>query len=185
MKKIISIVVLFFLPVSATLAATVYFSPAGFSGSIGQVFSLHIMGDFTPGEMIEGGGLNLAFDGLVVNVTNISVNTTLFDFYSDPGTIDNPNGTVTDIVFNTFAGASGIFRIATVDFNAVGLGSTALILTESSLNPFSSAVAMESLTVGFQSSSVMVAAVPLPATAWLFGSGLGIFGAFLKKRRAT
>lgn len=185
MKKILSIVVLFFLSVSVAPAATVYFSPASFSATTGQGFSLDILGDFTSGEAIEGGGLNLVFDRLVVNVTNVAVNTTLFDFFSDPGTINNSTGAVTGIVFNTFAGASGTFRIATIDFTAMGLGSTALILTESSLNPFSSAVAMGSLTVGFQSGSVSVTAVPVPAAAWLLASGLGVFGGFLRKRRAA
>lgn len=183
MKTLISGFVLLLLSVGHATAATVGFSPTSPTVTIGQSFSIDIVGDFTLAETIEGGGVDLSFDASVVNVTNVTVNTALFDFFSLSGTIDNNSGTVSDVVFNTFAGASGNFLIATVDLTALTAGSTGLILTESFLNPFSSASAGDSLAVDFQPGNVTVTAVPLPAALVLMLSGLAPFGWLIRRNR--
>ena len=115
-------------------------------------------------------------------MTGVTVNNALFTFFSDPGTIDNTAGKVKDTIFNRFEGASGHFLIATVNFKAMGMGTTSLDLTESSLNPFSSASAGSSLKVLFEPGSVTV--VPVPAAVWLLGSGLlGLIGVARRKPR--
>jgi len=183
MKTLISGFVLLLLSMGHANAATVGFSPSSPTAGIGQSFSIDIVGNFTLLETIEGGGLDLAFDAAVVNVTNVTVNTTLFDFYSLSGTIDNSSGAVSDIIFNTFAGASGNFLIATVDFTALTAGSSGLSLSESFLNPFSSASAGASLMVDFQPGNVTVTAVPLPAALGLMMCGLAPFGWLMRRNR--
>lgn len=172
MKPLIFGFVLLLLSIGNANAATVSWSPSSTTVGLGQSFSIGIVGDFTAAETIEGGGLDMVFNASIIHVTNVTVNTALFDFFSLPGTIDNASGTVAGVVFNTFAGASGNFLIATVDFTALAAGNTSLDFFESALNPFSSASAGPSLAVNFQPGNVTVTAVPLPAALSLMLSGL-------------
>lgn len=182
MKAIFSIIVTFVLSIASAQAATVSFSPSSKTVIAGRPFSMNIMGSFLPGEAIEGGGLNMSFSPSALSVSNVRINTTLFDFYSLPGTINNAAGTISGMVFNTFAGASGNFLIATVDFMALGTGTSNLLLSQSSLNPFSSASAGPSLSVTYLPASIVVTAVPVPAAIWLLVSGMGLMGLGCKKK---
>ena len=173
LQRLVLMLMLFYLS-TAVQAATVSFLPAQQNVVIGNSFSLDIMGDFSLAETLDGGGLNLDFSSSLLNVTNVTVNTGLFELFSDPGTIDNNLGTVSDVIFNTFSSnASGQFLIATVDFTAVGIGLGELLLSESTLNPFSSQGMP--LDVQFQNASIQVTAVPLPAALWLMLTGCALW----------
>lgn len=172
LQRLMLVLALYFsIPIAH--AATVSFLPSEQNVLIGSSFSVAIMGDFSLAEILEAGGLNLDFGSDVLNVTKVTVNTGLFEFFSDPGTIDNGAGTVTDIMFNTLSNdATGQFLIATVDFTAVDIGLSDLLLSESMLNPFYSAGMP--LDVQFQSASVQVTPVPLPTALWFMFAGCAL-----------
>lgn len=181
MKKILAVIFISLSTITSVSAATVSFSSPSTSVLVGQNFSLDIMAHFSSSEAIDGGGLNLSFSPLIVNVTGITVNDALFEFSPSPGSINNATGMVSDIIFNSFANTpSGNFLIATVNFTAIGAGNSVLTLTESSLNPF--ALSGMPVPVTFTTGAV-VSSVPLPAGIWLMLSGMGLLGWTFRRKR--
>ncbi len=160
--------VLLGLPLAAG-AATVAFSPADSSQLPGASFTLDLVGTGFDAGILDGGGLNISFDPTVVIVTAVTVNTAEWEFFSDPGIVDNNAGTVTGLMFNSFADRSGSLHFATVSFLAVGLGVSALGLSEYALNPFTSGAGDYPGLVLSQAGSVAVVPLP-PAVALLFSS---------------
>jgi hypothetical protein len=143
-------------------AATVSFSPQPASVPVGKTTTLNISGTgFT--QTTEGGGVTVHFDPSRVHVTAVSVNTTTWEFFTSVGAIDNVNGVVNDIVFASFAGRSDSFPIATITFQGVGAGTSALTMTESTINPFASGG--QHLAVTLSPGSLLVAPV-VPVGPW-------------------
>ena len=150
-------------------AATVTLSPPSSTVPLHANFSLSLDGQgFDTG--LDGGGVNLAFDHNVLNVTSVSLDP-IWNFFTSPGTTNNGTGTVSDIVFvsASIPPPSGNVHIGSISFDAVGTGTSPLTLTESTVNPF--AVGGATIPVTFEKASVTV--VPEPATGWLLLIGLG------------
>jgi hypothetical protein len=150
-------------------AATVWFDPTPKTIYPGDPssFSLDLKGAGFA-DVLDGGGVTFSFDPAVLQVTNVTVDGAVWDFFTANGTVDNLGGSVSDILFSALQDVTGNFDIATVQFLAVGTGSTSLALVESALNPFASGG--NPLPVSFANGSVHV--VPVPATLWLFASAL-------------
>ena len=175
--------VLVFLLTVATAAqsSTVYIDPVSQTVNLGDTVSIALKGqDFS--QTIEGGGINLSFDPTVLQLTNVTVDDTTWEFFTTPGTINNTTGHLTDLTFSSFAGNSGSFSIAQITFQATGLGTSPLVLTESTLNPFASGGSLLTPAVSFANAEIQ--AVPLPAAMWLFFSGMGTLS-FFGKRKAN
>jgi hypothetical protein len=160
----------FLLLPGASGAATVSFAPANSTWTPGATFSLTLVGTGFEAGNLDGGGLDFSFDPDVLQVTSVVVNTTDWEFFSDPGVIDNTTGTVTGISFNSFALRTGSLLFATVNFLAIGGGLTALHLAEYGLNPFATGGGNYPGLVLDQSASVAV--VPLPPAATLLAWAL-------------
>jgi hypothetical protein len=157
---------------AASAAPTVSLSPAPANVQLGQSTTVSLSGSsFT--QTTEGGGVSLHFDPTRVHVTNVTIDTTTWEFFTSVGAIDNTNGVVNNIVFASFAGRSGNFPIATITFQAVGVGTAALSLTESTTNPFASGGQHLAVTLGTGSvvvSSSTNQSVPVsPAAAAFLG----------------
>ncbi len=181
MKNIIKVVFVTLILASTPLsAATVSWSAPTTNVNVNDVFSLNIIGSgFTTN--VDGGGVNFLYDASVLNVMSVSIDESVWDFLPDTGTINNVVGSVDDIMVNAFFNViTGDFNVASVTFQAVGTGTTGLLLSESFFNPW--AVGGSLINPGYIDASVTVSAVPVPAAVWLFGSGLiGLIG--LAKRK--
>ncbi|MCP3877189.1 MAG: hypothetical protein GY701_02165 [Sulfitobacter sp.] len=120
--------------VAATANIIVSFDPSA-SGPLmtGDTISVDIVGTFDdPNEILSGGAIDLAFDPTVVHVLGVDVDDSLFAFHTSDGTIDNTAGMVTDILFGAgfFDTPSDSFKIAEVSFQAVGVGTSLLTMTD-------------------------------------------------------
>lgn len=162
------------LLISSVQAATISFDNSLTNIGLGNVFSLDVTGTGFVSSA-DGGGVNLSFDHNVLNVLSVSINETVWDFGGfgiSTGTIDNSVGALNGVMVNTFSNPGTSFIVATIEFQAVGMGVSDLMLSEFNLNPWASGGSTVNPT--FEQSTVTVAStvVPVPAAAWLFGSGL-------------
>lgn len=117
----------------------------------GEAFTLDItVNDFV---ISEGGGVTLFFDPASVQVTKVNVDSSVWDFVSKDGQINNVGGTVSDILFSSYQGVSGNARVATIEFKSIKKGTTELTLKEASANPFASNGQI--MVVSFKSTAVV------------------------------
>lgn len=165
----------------AAQAASVGFSPDNTTVVNGATFSMDLVGTgFNSGDL-DGGGINFTYDASVVQVTSITVDTVIWEFFSDDGMIDNVLGSGIEIQFNSFQSRTGDLFFATVEFIAVDVGTSLLGLAEFGGNPFATGGQLYPGLAFAQSGSITVSAVPVPAAAWLFASALG-FAGWLRRR---
>ncbi len=165
---IITIMILFS---TSAQAATISFSPSSTGVDLNTVFTLELIGtDFNSGSL-DGGGININFNPDIINATKITINTTEWEFFSTEGVIDNLAGTINGISFNSFQSRTDELNFATIEFTSVGLGNSLLTLSEYSANPFATSGTLYT-DIAFQSTLISVKAVPLPASIWLFFTGL-------------
>ncbi len=125
------------LLVQCAHAAELTFAPNPKTAATGDVFSLEIVGTGFTGN-VDGGGVNFTFDSSILSVLSVTIDPAWDALISSGGTIDNGLGTVDGIYVNTFGAITGDFVVATVQFQAVGPGTTALGLSELGLNPWAS-----------------------------------------------
>ena len=166
-------------------AATISFDPPFSSATLGEVFSLNIIGTGFSNSP-DGGGIDLSFDKDVLNILSVSIDESVWDFGGfgiRTGTIDNTQGVLQGIMVNTFSNVGTSFTVATIKFQAVGLGVSDILLNEFNLNPWASGGS--AINPVYVSSSVTVegTVVPVPAAVWLFSSGLiGLIGIARRKK---
>ncbi len=155
-------------------ADTVAFSPDTSNVGVGEIFNVDIVGDFTE---LAGGVIDLGFDSAAVQINSVTIDP-YFDFLPDgggPSTGDTWQGIGFDVLAND--PATGIFTIATINITALVPGTSNLTILGTS--EFFSATAQLFPTVN----SGTIATVPIPAAAWLFGSGLiGLIGIARRKK---
>ena len=162
-------------------AATITWSPLTTYPSVDDIFSVDVVGTGFVSN-VDGGGVNISFDQTVVNVLSVTINEVVWDFGGagiSTGLIDNINGTLNGIMVNTFANVTGDFVVASIQMQAIGTGTSSLLLTENALNPWASGGSAINPT--YVGGAIVV---PVPAAVWLFGSGLlGLFGVAKRKTR--
>lgn len=182
LNKICAITCLF-MTMTLSQAATVSFNNSVSDINQGSVFFLTVQGVGFPD--ISGGGLNFSFDSSVLQISSVTINESVFDFVPSTGELDNLAGSLINTSFNTFAGTNSSFDILTIEFEAIGLGSSSLLMSESSMFPFADAIGNTiGSTITYEAATVNVSAVPLPATLWLFSSGLIALIGFVRNNTA-
>ena len=160
-------------------AAVVSFNPPNSTVGFGATFIVDVNGAGFATEL-DGGGLNLSFDPTILQLKSVKLDTTEWNFSSDPGTISNLLGTVTGTQFNQFGKAKiGSFAILGYEFQAIGPGTSALTLTEFGLNPFASGG--DVVPTIFSPGSVTV--MPEPAAGWMLLAGIGVVAFGIARRR--
>ncbi|MDH5387580.1 MAG: hypothetical protein OEY06_03915 [Gammaproteobacteria bacterium] len=123
-------------PTAMPSSATVSLSSQNITTRVGDTFTLNLrMSNFSTSE---GGGVTVTFNSSMLNVNNVTINTSVWDFVNQVGSINNNTGMVSDILFSSYGGVSSNNDIASIRFTAVGSGSSTIGLQGSSMNPFSS-----------------------------------------------
>jgi hypothetical protein len=151
------------------------------TANIGDSFTLSVQASGFP-EYIYGGGYNLAFDPSVLRLDAINI-PAAWEFTRSTGSLSAAAGTVSDIYFNTFAApVKGDFLTATLNFTAVGGGSSQVSLSAAADFPFGDANA-NAVNVAFNAATVNVAAVPEPGSFSLVISGLAAVAGLMRRRR--
>jgi len=176
--------------VSQANAATVQIDPGSITVVNGSTFTLTVEGIGFPAT--NGGGFSLTWDttALALNTTDTEIDATLITtgFNFNSVFIDQGLGTL-DVINTAFfvpAVSGGPFDLAVLSFTALNPGVTITDLDffvnqttwvdENDID-----LASQPNYVG---ATVTVSAVPVPAAAWLFGSGLiGMVG--IARRRKT
>jgi hypothetical protein len=161
------------------LADTVGFSPDPANVTVGDIFSVDIVGDFTE---LAGGEFDLGFDSATLRVDSVVIDP-YWDFLPDGG--GPAAGNVwPGIAFDAFVNdpATGPLTIATINMTALAVGSSSLSILANS--QFFSAT--EQLFPTLNAGTVnVVGVIPIPAAVWLFGSGLlGLLGIARRKKAA-
>ena len=173
---------------SSAHASTVSLSTSGQSGAS---LSVDLYMNFSDAPTL-GGGLDVHYDGSLLNFISFSFNPTFLSvtdpLLTCPGAIgcdqiDQPN-TVYDISFGNFAGIGGPFLVGTLVFNVIGTGSAALLTAETTglAGPFVSATTYVAQPVSYLGTAADVSAVPVPAALWLMVSGLSLLGLASNRR---
>ena len=168
---------------ASTHAASVAFDVNAQDVTLGSEFSLVVMGSDFPA--ISGGGLTLLFDPAVLQITSVTINTSVFEFYigdgPEKGVLNNSLGSLTNTAFNSIVGATGNFSIMTIKFTAIGSGTTMLSLSESSIWVFSDT---RGNAIGdqlvFGETHINVSPVPVSAAFWLLSGGLLILASLFR-----
>jgi hypothetical protein len=132
------------------VGATVALSDDNISVYKGDVFTLDIMMDeFEPSE---GGGVTLRFDAALVQVVNVTLDSSVWSFKNKDGFVNNAEGTVSDILFSSYQGVEGSAKVATVEFKSIEAGVSTITLEESAANVFASGG--ENVAVVFNTTTV-------------------------------
>lgn len=164
------------------LAAALLFTGAAHAGP--QVQINPGAASLLPGEWVDvtitgtafdmttvGGGLSLHWNPDVLDLESVLMDATTWEFNRNGGLLDAASGTLSDMYFNSFAGRSGSFGIATLRFVADKPGSTLLAMSASGDFPFGDEMG-DVIPVGFAGASITVTAVPEPGAAVLLLAGL-------------
>ena len=160
------------LSAGAVQAQSLVVNPGSTTTEVGQSFSLTVEGkDFA--TAIVGGGFNLSFDPTMLHLDSISIPTS-WELFRSTGLLDEASGTVTDVSFNTFSSPkAGDFLTATLNFTAVGVGTSQVRLAPSTPYVFAD-VDVNQVNPSFGSATVTVSAVPEPASLALLLAGAGV-----------
>ncbi|MDH5191281.1 MAG: VPLPA-CTERM sorting domain-containing protein [Gammaproteobacteria bacterium] len=147
---------------------------------------MELWGDFSD-EPTLGGGLDIFYDDTVLDF--LSWDTSGSGFFLDPAFSRNPDelaGELEGFAFGNFGGLSGIAKIGSLTFEAIGAGDfiMSMAVTDDPLKggDFVSAMTYGVQTITFGSSDISVSAVPVPAAIWLFGSGLIGLAGIMRRR---
>ncbi len=164
----------------------------------GDLISLEIYMDFTDGATL-GGGFDLQFNSSLLSYVSGSY---VIDpaLGSDPfftrddsvgedaaHRIDVGPGSLIGLAFGDFSGLAGPSRVGTLQFTAdnPGFANFGLIdTTNSAVGNFFAADTSGMQFPNYVGTQVEIGAVPVPATAWLFGSGLIGLAGVARRRRA-
>jgi hypothetical protein len=185
MKSLHSLVGAFALAGLSSVASangSLVFSPAFSEAFVGDVVVVQVRGlGFT--DNVVGGGFDLTFNPAVLSLSSVQIDTTEWEFITNPGTIDNSAGTLTAVWFNAFAAPlpTGSFPIATLSFTALAPGLSPLNLLANAGFPFVSDQ-VEVIAVDF-SQAGLVSVVPEPSTWASLALGLAMLP-WLRRRMA-
>lgn len=174
--RILSILLVMILPLTASQAASVAFQSNGLQVNVGESFDIPILASGF--SELAGGNVDFRFGSGKLAVNNVTVDP-LWDFEPEIGALESA-GIWRGIAFDVFENdpAVGDSVIATVNFTAIDVGDTLLDILDSS-RFFS---IDESLSPDLNIANITISNVPLPAAVWLMASGLIAIGGLTRTK---
>ena len=178
---------------SANALPTVAFDQSVISVHVGDTFELVLQGsgfDFdADGKLINnvtgGQSFDLSFGAAALQLVDVEIASRwIFTSGNKTGDVDNTAGTLTGLAFGTFpATADDSFDIATLRFQAIGAGSTDVVVTSGTVVARVDNVSGSSISSVFDPTNVSVTSpVPEPETWAMMLAGLGMLGWQARRR---
>jgi len=156
---------------SAAQAASITLTPSVASVGTGGTVDVTFTMDFTD-QATLGGGFDLLYNAAV-----LSLDSWTYEAIGDPlflGPATPGPGSITAIAFGDFSGLAGPALVGTASFSAIGAGTANFAMSDNvgPAGPFLDLGTFAPITVSYVTSGLEVTTVPVPAAAWLFGSGM-------------
>lgn len=129
---------------------------------------------------LDGGGADFSFTPDLIELIDVNVDAG-WNFYTEPGTINNAEGKLTGLSFNVWGPKSGNFAIASLTFRAKAAGNASIDVMGSDMWPFG--LGGEVVATNFAGTQVQISAVPEPA-AWLLMAG-GLVALGIRRARTA
>lgn len=157
------------LACASVQAQRVVLDPIELTVAPGETFSLNLQAeDFA--NAILGGGFELTFDPGVLRLDSVAIPAS-WEFARSGGLIDNASGTLGNAYFATFSNpVAGDFKLATLNFTAIGVGQSKVTPLPNALQPFVEDLSVEVVTPAYEFATVTVA-VPEPGSIALVLAG--------------
>ena len=180
----------------ANALPTVAFDQSTLSAELGDTFELVLRGsgfDTTlDGKIVNnvtgGQSFDLSFGATTLKLVDVQIASRwVFAAGNKTGVIDNDAGTLTGLAFGTFpATTDDSFDIATLRFEAVGPGSTDLIVSGGTFAARVDSISGSAITPVFEPTNVSVMSAVPEADSWaMMLAGLGMLGWHARRRLTT
>lgn len=166
----------------ALQAATVSLDPASQVIQPNSSVSVNVLVDFSDTSGTKGGFFTLGYDSSLLTFSSFVYNTAfLTPFGANPTAwnLTTP-GTITNVGFGSGL-LTGSGTLGTVTF-LTGASVGTANLTTTLASGFLNKTGFSMLPVSYSGAQVNVAAVPVPAAAWLMASGISMLGLGLRRR---
>ncbi len=135
---------------------------------LNDVFSIKVVGsDFD--YPLEGFGLNIDFEDSILELLSVTVDSNIWEFHQTAG--ERSAGKVAKIGGASFKGVENNILFAILDFKAIGIGISDLIISDANHRTVVwSDLTLSDIPLDFKNAQVQV--VPIPAAFWLMFSGV-------------
>lgn len=181
MKKLIYALTIYCLLPLQCLAAIVdvEIKPLSTILSPGETTFVDLVGTYDGTDNLLGGAISLNFQADQLEVIGVTLKAPR-DFGGSNGIVEisGSSGTISGIGFATFAGVTGNFSLATIEFRALGPLGDSILSAFDPGDPIYAWVneASENVTVRSTPSLITITAVPLPASFVLMLTGMTMIG---------
>lgn len=152
----------------------------------GESTFVDLVGTYDGADSLLGGAVSLSFRADLLEVVAVAL-LAPSDVAGTTGSvvINGNDGLVSGVGFATFVGVGGTFRVATVEFRAIGSGGASPLLAFDAADPVYAWVneAFELVSVTSVQSEITVSAVPEVHGAATLFAGLAVLAAVAHRRR--